>query len=132
MTVEETGRLFMEQNISGAPVVDGDGNLFGIVTENDLISQNKRLHIPTILRLFDAYISIGTTSAVEKEIRKMSAWLVKDICTTSVITIKEDTPLEEIATLMTEKKVHLLPVLRGKKLVGLVGRHEVLKAASAM
>lgn len=127
-TVEEAGRLFMEKNISGAPVVDEDGRLFGIITENDLIMKDKRFHLPTILRIFDAYIPLETPSQMEKEFRKMAAYLVKDICTRDVITITEETSLEEIASIMTEKNVHLLPVLKGKKFAGLVGRHEVLNA----
>jgi len=47
-TIEELARILMEHKISGVPVVDDNENLIGIVTENDLISQNKRLHIPTV------------------------------------------------------------------------------------
>jgi len=130
-TVEEAGRLFMEKNISGAPVVDSEGRLYGIVTENDLITKDKRLHIPTILRIFDAFIPLERPSAIEKEIRKMAAYLVKDICTRDVITVKEDADLQEIATIMTEKGVHLLPVVKGGKVLGIVGRREVLDALRA-
>lgn len=52
-TVEELGRLFIEKGISGVPVVDKEQNLFGVVTENDLIKRSGRFHIPTIIRLFD-------------------------------------------------------------------------------
>lgn len=127
MTVEELGRLFIEKDISGAPVVDSEGRLLGIVTENDLISRNKRFHIPTVLRLFDAFIPLKGSIAIEKEIRKISATVVSDICTKEVITIDMDTPLEEIATIMSEKKVHLLPVLSKGELVGIVGKHEIIK-----
>jgi CBS domain-containing protein len=127
MTVEELGRLFIEKDISGAPVVDSEGKLLGIVTENDLIERNKRLHIPTVLRLFDAFIPIEGADMVEKEIKRMSATVVSEICTKEVITINEDTSLEEIATIMSEKKVHLLPVIKAGKIVGIVGKHEVIK-----
>ncbi|GAB4389652.1 MAG: CBS domain-containing protein [Thermodesulfovibrionales bacterium] len=127
MTVEELGRLFMERNISGAPVVDPEGRVVGIVTENDLISRNKRLHIPTVLRIFDAMIPVDDSREVEKEIKRMSSTTVMDICTRDVITIGEDTTLDEIATLMSEKKVHLLPVVMAGKVVGIVGKHEVIK-----
>ncbi len=128
MTVEEAGRLFMEKGISGAPVVDSEGRLTGIVTENDLITKNRRLHIPTILRIFDLYIAVSGRGEMEDEIRKMAAYLVRDIATKDVITISEETGLEDIATIMTDKRIHLLPVMRGGKMVGIVGRHEVLKA----
>lgn len=127
MTVKELGRLFIEKGISGAPVVDKNGTLKGIVTENDLISQNKRLHIPTFLRLFDAIIPLERLGTLEEEIKKMTASTVAEICTRDVITADEDTPIEEIATLMVEKRIHLLPVVRDGKLVGIIGRHEVLR-----
>ncbi len=127
-TIEELGRLLIERNIGGAPVVDKDGKLAGIVTENDLISQNKRLHIPTVLRLFDAFIPLGASGKVEEEIRRMSAATVADICSRKVVSIVPDTPLDDIATIMAEKKVHLLPVIEEGRLVGIVGKMDIIKS----
>lgn len=125
-TVEELGRLFLEKSISGAPVVDENKNLAGIVTENDLITTNRRVHIPTILRLFDAFIPLGT-SRIEAEIKKMAATNVADICTKEVITADEEMSIEDIATIMTEKKMHLLPVLKDGRLTGIIGKRDVIK-----
>lgn len=127
-TVEELGRLFIEKGISGVPVVDAEQNLFGVVTENDLIKQNSRFHIPTIVRLFDAFIPLGTSS-MEKEIQRMSASTVSEICTRAVITVGLETTLQEIATIMSEKGVHLLPVVSAGKLVGIIGKTAVIKGA---
>lgn len=125
-TLEELGRLFIEKGISGAPVVDDDGELSGVVTENDLISRNSRLHIPTILRLFDAYLPLGT-SRIENEIKRMTATTVGEICVKNPITVTADTTLEEIATIMTERKIHLLPVVENKRLVGIIGKRDLIK-----
>ncbi len=127
-SVEELGRLFIEKNISGAPVIDENGNLYGIVTENDLISKEKRFHIPTIIRIFDAIIPLQSDAAVEREIKKMAATTVGDICTREVITVDEESSLNDIATIMTEKKIHLLPVLKDGKLVGIIGKKDVIRA----
>ena len=126
-TVEELARLLIEHKISGVPVVGGAGNIAGIVTENDLIRKNKRFHIPTIIRLFDAYILLGSGKA-EEEIRKMAATSVGDICTKEVVTIEEETSLEDIATIMAEKHIHLLPVLRDSRVVGIVGKADMVRA----
>ena len=128
-TVEELGRLFMERGISGAPVLGPEGKLYGIVTENDLIKQNRRFHIPTIVRLFDAFIPLGGASAMEKEIRMMSASKVSDICSRDVITVTPETALTEIATIMSDKGIHLLPVVDGGKLLGIVGKMDVIKGS---
>ncbi len=126
--VEELGRLFIEKDISGAPVVDDNGDLYGIVTENDLISKERRFHIPTIIRIFDAVIPLKSDAEVEKEIRKMAATTVRDICTRDVVTVDEETPLNDIATIMTEKKIHLLPVLKEGRLAGIIGKKDVIRA----
>jgi CBS domain-containing protein len=128
-TIEELARILMTHGISGAPVVDEKGNLKGIVTENDLISKNSRLHIPTILRLFDAYIPLGT-SRLEDDIRRMTALTVDEICSKNVITVDEETSVDYIATLMTEKKIHLLPVLKGEKIVGIIGKKDLIKGVA--
>ena len=127
--IEELARVLVKYQISGAPVVDDNGNLEGIVTENDLIGQNSRLHIPTVLRLFDAFIPLGT-SRLENEIKKMAASTVRDICTKDVITVDEETSLEDIASIMTEKKIHLLPVLHEGKLTGIIGKKDLIRGVA--
>lgn len=126
-TIEELGRLFIEKGISGAPVVDSSNKLFGIVTENDLIKQNKRIHIPTVLRLFDAFIPLEGFNNIEKEIKRMTASQVADICTRTVVTISPETTLEDIATIMSEKGIHLIPVLSSGKIVGIIGKIDIIK-----
>jgi CBS domain-containing protein len=127
-TVERLAKLLSEHKISGMPVLDENGKLVGIVTENDLISRNKRLHIPTVVTIFDAIIYLERPGKLEEEIKKMVGALVNDICIKRVITIKEDATLTEIATIMSEKKVHLLPVMKGDKLVGIVGKADLVRA----
>jgi CBS-domain-containing membrane protein len=126
-TLEELARILIRYQITGAPVVDDNGNLKGIVTENDLISKNSRLHIPTLLRLFDAFIPLGT-SRLEIEIKKMAAYTVDDICTKEVITVDSETSVEDIATIMTEKKIHLLPVLKDGRLIGIIGKKDLVRS----
>jgi len=127
-TIEELSRTLIEHKISGAPVVDDSGNLIGIVTENDLISQNRRLHIPTVMRLFDSFIMLESPGKIEKEIKKMAATTVDEICVKKVVTVSEDASSEDIATIMAEKKVHLIPVVEGKKIIGILGKADLIKS----
>jgi CBS domain-containing protein len=126
-TVEELARTLMENKISGVPVVSAEGRMEGIVTENDLIRKNKRLHIPTVIRLFDAFILLGSGKA-EDEIKKMAATTVGEIATEKVVSITEDTSLDEIATIMAEQHIHLLPVLREGAVVGIIGKADMVRA----
>ncbi len=129
-SIEELSALLVKNQISGVPVVDDSGNLYGMVTENDLISRNKRLHIPTVVSFLDAAIYLESSKKFEEEVRRLAATKVGDICVRKVITIAEDATVTDIATIMAEKKAHLLPVMRGGRVVGIVGKRDVVKAAA--
>jgi CBS-domain-containing membrane protein len=129
-TVEELARILMEHHISGVPVVDDAGELVGIVTENDLINKEKRLHIPTVVRIFDAFIYLESSKRFEEDIRKMVATKVGDICSMEVVTVEEDTPLAEIATIMSEKDIHLLPVMKEGRMAGIIGKEDIVRAVT--
>ncbi|HEY3346969.1 MAG TPA: CBS domain-containing protein [Nitrospirota bacterium] len=129
-SVEELARLLMEHHISGAPVVDETGTVIGIVTEHDLVAKEKRLHIPTVVRILDAFIYLEGTKKFEDDIRRMVATKVGDICNEAVITVSEDSTVTEMATIMSEKDVHLLPVVTDGKLVGVVGKEDIVRAAT--
>lgn len=127
VSVEKLASILWENRIHGVPVVAEDGSLIGIVTESDLIEQTKKFHIPTAVSILDSVIFIDSAKKVEQEIRKMTGSTVHDICTKKPLTIEEETPLDEIATIMAEKKIHTLPVLREGKLVGVVGKADVIR-----
>ena len=127
LVVEKLAEIFWENRISGAPVVDDDGTVIAIVTENDLIDQNKKVHIPTMIAILDSVIMLEKADKIEKEIRKMTGTAVKDICSGTLITVEPETPWDEVATIMAEKQVHTLPVLADGKLVGVVGKSDIIK-----
>ena len=130
MTIEELARLFTKHNISGAPVVDEAGGLIGIVTENDLIKMEQRLHIPTIITIFDAVIYLGSSKKFEEDLKRMAATKVSDIYKKEVVTITENTTIEEVATIMCEKDIHHLPVVKKGKIMGIVGKKDIVRAIS--
>ncbi len=127
-TLEKLSAILVTNEISGVPVLDKAGKLSGIVTENDLIRQNKRLHIPTVVSFLDAAIYLESSKKFEQEVKRVTATTVGEICTRTVVTINEDATLADIATLMSEKKVYLLPVLKAGKVAGIVGKRDVVKA----
>jgi len=127
LPVEQLAALLRDRKISGAPVVDATGALLGVVTESDLIDQAKKFHIPTAITILDSVIFLESAKGMEREIGKMTGATVADICTEKPVTITEETMLDEIATIMAERQVHTLPVMRGKTLVGVVGKSDVIK-----
>lgn len=130
MPVEKLAAVLLENNIGGAPVVDKDNNLLGVVTESDLIDQAKNVHIPTVVSILDSFVFLESPERMDKEILKMAGRTVGDICSRTLITVNEGTPLSEIATIMSEKKVHTLPVLANGVLTGVIGKGDLIKAMS--
>lgn len=128
MTIEELARLFARHAISGAPVVDENGGLVGIVTENDLIKMEQRLHIPTVVTILDAVIYLGSSKKFEEDIKRMAATKVEDIYKKDVVKIGENATLQEIATIMSEKDIHHLPVIKKGKIVGIIGKKDIVRA----
>ncbi|MGW8193031.1 MAG: CBS domain-containing protein [Desulforhopalus sp.] len=127
-SVRELARLLLNNNISGVPVIDADGNLIGIVTESDLVFQNKKLQVPAVIAILDSFLFLNNPDKMERELKKMAGATVKDISSGSVVSIGADTPLDEIATIMTEKKVHTLPVLSDSgQMVGIVGKKDIIR-----
>lgn len=126
--VEELARLFEERGVNAMPVLDGDGHLAGIVTQTDLVEQDKPLHIPTVISLFDWVIYLESEKNFKDEVAKITARTVGSLCSRDVVTCTPETPVSEIAELMVEHQAHLIPVLDGKELVGVVARLDIIRS----
>lgn len=129
--ISEVASLFHDKGIGGAPVVDDDGALVGIITESDLIDQTKKMHIPTVVAIFDAVVYLDSLRNFEKELKKMTGSKVEDVYTKEVTSVCIDTPLNEIASIMSDKRYHTIPVLDGEKLAGIVGKDDIVKTMAA-
>jgi CBS-domain-containing membrane protein len=126
-TVRELAELFASHQISSVPVVDEAGELLGIVTETDLVEQDKNLHIPTVISLFDWVIYLESEKKFEKELRKMTGQTVGDIFSEQVATVTPTTPVSQVADLMTSQRINALPVVEGRRLVGIVARIDLIR-----
>ena len=126
-TVRELASLFLINNISGAPVVDTEGKVIGIVTESDLIFQNKKVHLPTAVAILDAFLFLERPEKMEMELKKIAGSKVGDICSHNLVSVTPETGLEELATLMAEKKIHTLPVMVEGRLVGVIGKSDIIR-----
>jgi CBS domain-containing protein len=100
-SAQETAQLLDQHRISGLPVVDEGNDIIGIVTEADIISK------------------------VDREGLRVS-----DIMSHEVTSVNEETPVSEIALLLTERKIKRVPVVQDGKLVGIVSRADIVHAVA--
>jgi CBS domain-containing protein len=126
-TVQQLAKIFASHGISGAPVVNQEGIVVGVVTESDLIDQNKKVHIPTVISILDSFFFLENPEKMEQEMRKMVGATVADIYTSPPVTVGEDTPIDEIATIMSEKNIHTLPVVADGRLKGVIGKKDIIR-----
>jgi CBS domain-containing protein len=96
MKVKDLAMTLIKNQISGAPVVDRNGKIVGVVSEADLVAKKGKD--------------------------------VKSIMSKKVISVTEETPVEEIAQLMSTHRIKRLPVMNGGEVVGIVSRADIVSA----
>jgi CBS domain-containing protein len=127
--VAEAYERLVERGVDGAPVIDGDDRVVGMLTTDDLLVQETKLHYPTVVSLFGAYLELPSAHRrFEEELRKAVGAQVGDVMTARVSTCSPDDTLERAATLMHDHEVSRLPVTSSGKLVGIVARGDILRA----
>ena len=127
MEIGSAAKLLLDKKLNGVPVVDKSGKLVGILCQSDLIKQQKKLPIPSIFTLLDGFIPLTSMKHIEKEVRKITGTTVSDTMTPNPVTIRSNMKIQEIAGLMVDNKYHTLPVIEGGKLVGIVGKEDILR-----
>jgi CBS domain-containing protein len=101
-SVQEVAQLLYRERISGVPVIDNQSNqLVGMVTEADVIRHIDR-----------------------DDLR------VSEVMTCQLVTVKEDTPVSEIAALLTERRIKRVPVVQGGQVVGIISRADIVQAVA--
>jgi len=125
--IAQVAKLLLTKRINGIPVVNDAGELVGILCQSDLIIQQKNIPIPSLFTLLDGFIPLTSSKKLDKEVEKIMATKAEDAMTANPVTVNPDTAIEEIAALMVEKSYHTLPVVDAGKLVGIVGKEDVLR-----
>lgn len=125
--VATAAKLLLEKHLNGVPVVDKDGVLVGVICQSDLVAQQKSVSLPSLFTILDGFISFSSQDELEKEVNKIAATKVEHAMTPDPVTINPETDIEKIADLMVERKLYTLPVVENGRLVGVVGKEDVLK-----
>lgn len=130
MDVREAIATFEEHDISGAPVVDADGNLVGVISQTDVLhyylSRDDELTLDT-----DYYQRAHLGGIPWKkgfEILDTNVPPIRDIMSPVTITAAPTTPVSELAATMVERRIHRVIITDGDAVVGLVSALDLLRA----
>ena len=127
MEIAHAARLLLEKSINGVPVVDGTGKLVGILCQSDLVAQQKKFPVPSLFTILDGVISFTSAKSFEAAIQKITAATVADAMTPDPVTVGLETSIEEVGSIMVDKKFYTLPVVDAGELVGIVGKEDILR-----
>jgi len=120
-SLKEVGEILKSKRISGLPVVDEGDRIVGIITLTDMLRILDRIYKWKELEKYEPEISFGGMFEKEKTDSVVSDFMTKD-----VFSLSEDDPLEEVMKLMFSKGVHTLPVTKDGKLIGVVGKRDLV------
>lgn len=117
--LKEVAELLSLRELSGIPVVNKENEVTGFISEKDIITsifpEQIGIETPTV-------IGIMNLSQIIKKLSRVGAAMVKDYMTEKPTCVREDTPTSDVAQIMLQKNLKRLPVIRNKRLVGIVDR----------
>ena len=122
--LKEVGRILKEKRISGIPVVDGSGNIVGIVTVTDILRMLKEIYQWQELEKGVSGLNISDLVGKEELHKK-----VNQIMTKNVYTLDEDKNISEVMRLMFTKQIHTIPITKDGKLAGIIGKRDLVFAS---
>jgi CBS domain-containing protein len=124
ITVQHVARMMINHRISGVPIVEGDQQLIGIITEGDLL---RRVEAGTERQSSRWSEWLQPNSRLAADYVKSHARRVADIMTRNVVTVDEFATLSEIADLLEKHRIKRVPVVHDGKLVGIVSLADLLR-----
>jgi acetoin utilization protein AcuB len=111
MPIVDALNMMKRERIRRTPVVK-EGKLIGIVSDKDLLNASP---------------SPATSLSVWEMNYLLSKITVRDVMTKDVLTVTEDTPIEQAARIMSDNKIGGLPVMRGDRVVGIITETDLFK-----
>jgi len=127
-SISELSKILENRKIGGLPVVDKGGRLLGVITQSDLVERARDLELPPAINILDFHFYLQIPSHLLQRVEKMLGTTVGDCMTSNPVTVAPDTPVSRIAALMAKQKMHTIPVLEGGKIVGVIGKIDLVRA----
>ncbi len=125
--VSEVARLMSEHAISGLPVIDENERVLGVITEADMMLRNSRFKMPNFIVFLDSFISLETPAHFRERLENMLGNTANEIMSKPAVTIGPDAAIEELSSLMVERKMNPIPVVENNRLVGIISRSDIIR-----
>lgn len=123
----EAVKLMASRRISGMPVTDKAGAIVGMLSEGDLVRWHEG-YSDKQMRWLDMLADGFDLAPVFIEGIRAQHFTVKAVMSPGAISVTEDTPARDIASLMYSKGIKRVPVMRGDTMVGIVARSDLIRA----
>ena len=132
-SVEDVARTMGERELDGLPVVDEDGRVLGIVTENDLVIGDEEgdLHVPHYIELFGGLVFLEPLRRFEQRLKKAVAATAEEMMTADPRTVAPDDDVHAAAHVIVETGHNRVPVVEDGRLVGVISRADVVRALAS-
>lgn len=126
-TVDDAAKLMLEKDLSVLPIIDSDSNLVGIITESDFVG--KAANIPHALAPMKQLLGqVYYTDGADDIFLKTKNMPLSKIMTKNPRTLEADFTLNDVIEMMNRFDMKRMPVVQNGKLVGIVTRHDILRA----
>ncbi|MGZ4677651.1 MAG: CBS domain-containing protein [Acidimicrobiia bacterium] len=127
-TLAEAADVLAEHGIGAAPVVDETGAVVGLLRDEDLLTSEARLHVPTTIAILgESFTLPGAIRRYDAELRKALASTVGGVMEQDFPHLGPDATLEDAATLMHESDVTHVVVLADGRPAGIVARGDLIR-----
>jgi CBS domain-containing protein len=127
--LRDLAKLFLAQKITGAPVIDGRGDLCGVISQTDLLfyqlSRDDELAVPS-----DFYSNVkveGRALTTGFQIEDVNTATVEEVMTPVVHSVTPQTSVDAVARMMTRRHIHRVIVREGRKAVGIISALDILR-----
>src|SRR4051812_16663490 len=131
-SIATVARQIADSGLPGLPVVE-NGEIIGIITEADIIMREAEVDVPAPSTFFDAIFSIDAGQDFGEELRKVVAITARELMSHPVFNVLESATLEQVATLMIDRRVNPIPVVDDNHaLVGIVSRTELVRVIARL
>ncbi|MCA9407637.1 MAG: CBS domain-containing protein [Candidatus Omnitrophica bacterium] len=123
MNIGQVAHFMLRARVSGCPVIDQNEKVIGLITLTDLFKV-----LDTVFNESATVTGHSDSELLIESIQAAKNRPITEVMTKDIHFISPDTSLSEIIGIVVKSKIHTFPVMEQEKLIGIIGRHDILNA----